>query len=258
MSVANSRQLAEFADRYALAGLLRLHVVAEQDVHVAEVELATGNDGVGPRFLVAAVRLLEAAMFLEAFGRSFNEDHCALVLRAQVEPAIGIEDRALARRGALPLGLAGLEVLTRPALVVRMAIDKIAHLDDAAVLVAQHLVGIDLLGGERAAGVADLEQVAADAVGGSDIDAVVAANRRGDDRRLAFARRAPEQLAVRRRDARHAVGGQLDVLPHTANLRRHERRVMRGVSELPAAPNHGAGLLVERHDGPVGPAGRDY
>src|ERR1035441_9384238 len=258
MSVAKSRRLAEFADRYALAGLLRLHVVAEQDIHVAEIKFAASNDRVGPRFLVAAVRLLEAAMFLEAVGRSFNQDHRALVLRAQVEPAIGIEDRAFARRGALPFGLAGLEILAGPALVIRMAIDKIVHLDDAAVLIAQHLVGIDLLGGELAAGVADLEQGAADAVGGGDIDAVVAANRRGDDRRLALARRPPEQLAVRRRDARHAVGGQLDVLPHAVNLRQHERRVMRGVSELPAAPNYGASLLVERDNRPIGPAGSDY
>src|ERR1035441_9558904 len=62
MSVANSRQLAEFADRCALPGLLRLHVVAEQDVLVAEVEFAAGDDRVGPCFLVTAVGLLEAAI----------------------------------------------------------------------------------------------------------------------------------------------------------------------------------------------------
>src|ERR1017187_7354040 len=129
MSVAKSRRLAEFADRYALAGLLRLHVVAEQDIHVAEIKFAASNDRVGPGFLVAAVRLLKSAMFLEAVGRSFNQDHRALVLRAQVEPAIGIEDRAFARCAALPLGLAGLEILAGPTLVIRVAIEKIAHLD---------------------------------------------------------------------------------------------------------------------------------
>src|ERR1017187_6769996 len=139
MSVANSRQFAEFADRCALPGLLRLHVVAEQNVLVAEVEFAAGDDRVRPRFLVTAVRLLEAAMLLEAGGRGFNEDHRALVLRAQVKPVIGINDRAFAQLVVLPLGLTALEVLARPAFVIRMAIDKIAELDDAAVLVAQNL-----------------------------------------------------------------------------------------------------------------------
>src|ERR1039458_7480256 len=141
MSVANSRQLAEFADRCALPGLLRLHVVAEQDVLVAEVEFAAGDDRVGPCFLVTAVGLLEAAMFLESVGRGFNEDHRALILRAQVKPVIGIYYRTFAQLIVLPLGGTRLEVLARPAFVVRMAIDKIADLDDAAVLVPQDFVG---------------------------------------------------------------------------------------------------------------------
>src|ERR1039458_10066256 len=94
MSVANSRQLVEFADRCALSGLLRLHVVAEQNVLVAKVEFAAGDDRVRPRFLVTAVGLLEAAMFLESVGRGFNEDHRALILRAQVKPVIGKIGRA--------------------------------------------------------------------------------------------------------------------------------------------------------------------
>src|ERR1017187_1419327 len=258
MSVANSRQFAGFADRCALPGLLRLHVVAEQNVLVAEVEFAAGNDRVRPRFLVTAVGLLEAAAFLETVGRGFTQGHCALVLRAQVKPVIGINDRTFAQLIVLPLGGARLEVLAGPALVIRMAIDKIADLDDPAVLVAQDLIGIDLFGGELPAGFGDLEQITADAVAGADIDVAVAVNRRGDDCHLALARRAPEQLAVRRRNARHAVSGQLDVLPHAANLRHDERRVMRGIGERLAAPDHGAGLLVERDDGPIGPAGRDH
>src|ERR1019366_10414033 len=142
MSVANSRQFAGFADRCALSGLLRLHVVAEQNVLVAKVEFAAGDDRVRPRFLVTAVGLLEAAMLLEAGGRGFNEDHRALVLRAQVKPVIGINDRAFAQLVVLPLGGTRLKVLAGPALVVRMAIDKITHFDDTAVLVAQDLVGI--------------------------------------------------------------------------------------------------------------------
>ena len=142
--------------------LLGLYVVAEQDVHVAEVEFAGGDDGVGPGFLVAAAGLVEAAMFLETVGRGFNEDHRAFVLRAQIAAAIGINERAFARRFALPLGGAGFEVLARPARVIRVAIDKRTQLDDPTLLVAQDFVGIDLLGGELAAGRGDLEQVAAD------------------------------------------------------------------------------------------------
>src|ERR1035441_7363621 len=159
MSVANSRQLAEFADRCALPAVLHLGVVEEQTVRFAEVEFAAGDDRVRPGFLVAAVGLLEAAMFLEAVGRGFNEDHRALVLRAQVKPVIGINDRPFAQLIVLPLGGARLEVLAGPALVIRMAIDKIADLDDAAVLVAQNLIGIDLFGGELPAGFGDLEQI---------------------------------------------------------------------------------------------------
>ncbi len=71
-------------------------VVAKEGVHVAQVELAVGDDGVRPGLFVAAVGLLEAAMFFVAVRRGFDEDDGAFVLGAQVEAVVGVDEGAFA------------------------------------------------------------------------------------------------------------------------------------------------------------------
>src|SRR3954462_12703608 len=51
-----------------ISKLFRLHVVAEQRVHVANVELAVGNYGVRPSLLTTAIWLVKATMLLVAVG----------------------------------------------------------------------------------------------------------------------------------------------------------------------------------------------
>src|SRR6266436_2074941 len=111
--------------------------------------------------------------------------------------AVGIDQRAFAEFFfVLPLGFAGLEILAGPAFAFGIAVEIIAHLDDAAMMVGHDFVRIDLLSGELAAAGRDFEKVAAHAVAGTDIDEAVRINRRWDDCDVSFARRAPEQLAV--------------------------------------------------------------
>src|SRR5262245_21672949 len=82
--------------RRCLAGsLLPLHVVAEQNPLIAEVELPPGDDRVRPRLLVAAVGRREAALLLVALWRGLHQRHRP-VLAADVQPAVGRGHRPLA------------------------------------------------------------------------------------------------------------------------------------------------------------------
>ena len=67
----------------------------------------------------------------------------------------------------------------------------------------------------------------------------------------------PEHLAVRGGHADDISVGQLDVLPHAADLLDDQRGIMGCIREACAAPEQGAGLLVQRHDRPFGTAGSD-
>ena len=66
---------------------LRLDVVAEQQILVAQVHLPIGDDRVGPCGLPAAVGLLEAPTLKVFLGAGFDQEHGTL-LRAVIEPAV--------------------------------------------------------------------------------------------------------------------------------------------------------------------------
>src|SRR6478672_4640403 len=66
--------------------LVLLHVVAEQEVLVAKVKFASGNDWMGPTVLGAAIRLVKAAFLLVGSRGSFDEHHGSFTaFAAQVE-----------------------------------------------------------------------------------------------------------------------------------------------------------------------------
>src|SRR4051794_4494914 len=77
--------------------LLRLHVVAQQDVLIAQVQLAAGDDRVRPATGLAAVGLIESAAFVVAGRRRVDEhDGARAVLLPEIEVTLGVADRAFA------------------------------------------------------------------------------------------------------------------------------------------------------------------
>ncbi len=134
------------------AGSPRPDVVGEQQVLVAQVEPAVRDDGVRPRRLAAAARLLEAPALEIRLRARLDQQHRA-VLGAVVEPAVREGHRALRRLSSLgalvPVDRAspkveGQEEAARVAAV--RAVERAVDQDHAAVVVL-HLVGeVDLLG----------------------------------------------------------------------------------------------------------------
>ena len=59
-------------DVIADSRLLRRHVVAQQQPLIADVELAVGDNGMGPSRQVGAIRLLKTAAFDQTFLRWFD------------------------------------------------------------------------------------------------------------------------------------------------------------------------------------------
>src|SRR3954467_13293108 len=88
-----------------ISKLFRRHVVAEQRVHVANVELAVGDYGVGPSFTSAAIGLVEATMLLIAVWAGIDQRYRALLFRAQVKMSIGVGDASLAHALVAPFDL---------------------------------------------------------------------------------------------------------------------------------------------------------
>src|SRR4051812_19062120 len=87
-----------------------LHVVAQQRVPVAQVQLAAGHDRRRPGVLVAAVRLAEAAL-LDVLLRVGLHQHHGPLLAAVIYVPVGIGDRSLpAAPRVIPQHLAVLEV----------------------------------------------------------------------------------------------------------------------------------------------------
>src|SRR5688572_4788390 len=103
--------------------LLLFDVIAQHLVLIAQVELAAGDDGVGPAFAVVAGDL-ELALELVLFGRRLDQGHRAALI-TEVEVAVGIGDRGAAAAGAAagpPGVLAGLAVdADRESVVVPVA-----------------------------------------------------------------------------------------------------------------------------------------
>jgi hypothetical protein len=105
-------------------------------------------------------------MLLEAFRRHLNEHHRTFaVFLTQVKMAVSAHQASLAQLlPVLPLGLASLEVLARPSFPIRIAVNKFAHLDDTAMVVAHDLVCINLLRAELTAFYVDFEKIAAGSI----------------------------------------------------------------------------------------------
>src|ERR1035441_10190210 len=98
-------------------------------------------------------------------GGSGQQDHRAGVFFPAIEHTVSVGHGTLVDLLLLcPDDFAGLEVLAGKSLAIRIAVDAIAHLYDAAVMVDHGFVGIHLLGRKCPGTGGYPEEVAADAV----------------------------------------------------------------------------------------------
>src|SRR6516162_4098739 len=108
------------------------HVVAHEQVGVANVELAVGDDGVRPGGVIASGRLEPAVLHVLLWVGLDEGDRPAFV--TVVEPAVGIGDGALAGPSVLPHDLARLELdAVEPA--AALAVEVAVHEHHAAVVI---------------------------------------------------------------------------------------------------------------------------
>src|SRR5579862_2458440 len=92
-----------------LSGLLRLDVVAVQDVLFPEIKLSPRNRGVGPALVSAGGGRSEASGFLERVGLRLHQGDPTAFSPAD-EVSIRVGDGALADAAVRPRFLARLEV----------------------------------------------------------------------------------------------------------------------------------------------------
>src|SRR5262245_10123169 len=93
--LVQSRVRAEIGHEAPLS--LRLHVITEQQILIAQVERAVGDDGPGPDFTLPAGEFgllgnLEAACFFPGFRIGFEQDSGPGGLAVEIEHAIGTDD----------------------------------------------------------------------------------------------------------------------------------------------------------------------
>lgn len=81
--------------RLRVSSRLLLHLVAKQNVLIAEEEFAIGNDGACPGGAITSFRLIELALDDEVVRVGFDEIHGA-IFAAEVEVSVGIGNRSLA------------------------------------------------------------------------------------------------------------------------------------------------------------------
>src|SRR5438876_776099 len=97
-----------------------LHVVAEDQVLIAQIEFSVRDHRMGPEapLGIAYLRLrieLETAMLLPRFRRCFSEHHCAAVLVQAIQHPVRGTERSFAERVLFaPYFFAALEFLTPP------------------------------------------------------------------------------------------------------------------------------------------------
>src|ERR1043166_1713417 len=234
----------------------RLHVVAEEDVLVADVHPAAENHRVGPALALAPVRLVEPAFFLVSLRRRLDErERAGSALAAADEMSVRVGDRTLAYAPVGPHLLARLELDALQTAAAVQFVGVLSHEDDPAMVILDLFSGVDLLRLELAAVGGDLERIAADAVTGGDEHQAVLVDRGWDHGGRALACRAPESLAVFRGDPRDARVGQDEILADAADFGRNERGVGRAVGEFRALPDRVARLLLEREQRALRAAG---
>src|ERR1019366_2090540 len=161
--------------------------------------------------------------------------------------AVGASDRAFAHPFVAPNQVSGFELLANPAFAIRVPVEVLTHSHHAAMMIDHVLVGVGLPGLERAAGLRNLEQIAANAVAGRDVHVVIMINRGrhsgGDSRTMC----APEHFAGGRLYSGYALPSELDVLTHSADFLLDRRGVFGWISPFAGLPQESAGRLFERH-----------
>src|SRR5438105_6360496 len=172
-----------------------LHVVAVNDVLIAQIQFPVGNDRVGPDAAlgIAYLRLrieLEPAVRFPTFRRRFSEHHRSAVLLQTVQHAVRAAKRPFAERLLFtPHFFASLEILAQPAHAIRVAVKIITNEHDTAVVILHLLVLIDI--GNLIVR-AEFDQLAAGPIAGSHVHTAVVENRRWNDCDSSWKSRLPQ------------------------------------------------------------------
>src|SRR6185295_5944872 len=116
-----------------------------------------------------------------------DQHHSALAaFAAKIKMAVGAGERPLSQFvPLLPDRRAGFEILADPAFAVRIAVEKVAHTNDTAMMIDHDFVRVNLPGVEPRALFRDFEKIAADAIAGGHVNVVAEADRRWNDRSAA-------------------------------------------------------------------------
>ena len=137
-----------------------------------------------------------------------GEDDGAVIFIHADQMTGGVGAGSFAERFVLPLDFSGEEVLACPAAFVGVAVDFAIDDDDAAVVIGDGFFFIDDLG----FGAVEFDHLAAGAITGGGVDAVVVEDESGDDGDAAGEAGFPEQGAVFGGDAYDFVHQQLGIL----------------------------------------------
>src|SRR5947207_997255 len=117
-----------------------LYVVAVNELLVAQVELAVGNDRMRPDMaLGGANRALwiegKAPVFIPPFGRGLDEHHRSFSLLQAIEHTVRAGDRAFAELLFEPDLVPRGKLHAEPARRIAVPVEVVAHEDHAAVMV---------------------------------------------------------------------------------------------------------------------------
>src|SRR5438876_783972 len=201
--------------------LLLLNVITKQNVLIAQVQFAVGDDGMLPGGGTLAVGLVESVANHTLLGIGFQQDHGVLFLTI-VQPIVGVGDGAFAGVIGGPHELARLEFDAGQVVAIG-AVQVVVHQDHAAVMVLHVLGGIDNFG---LAFRRNLGQSGAGAVVGRGEYERSADNGRGAIGgavgRLVI---APEEFAVLGGHADNALTQELNVLPLAIQVGGHDGRI---------------------------------
>ena len=110
---------------------LFFYIEREEQFLIAEIQNAIGYNRVRPdsagRFAKFGLRLeFEATMLFPTFGIRAGKHHCSGAFVHAIQPVVCVRNATLAEFFGIPNHLAGLEILTRPAATIGVAVEVTA------------------------------------------------------------------------------------------------------------------------------------
>src|SRR5256885_2305509 len=212
-----------------------LHVVAVNDVLIAQVQFPVGDDRVCPDAAlgIAYVGLriqFEPAVLFPTSRSRFSEHHRSAVFLQTVQHAVRAADRPFPDRlfPAPPL-LARLEILAQPAHAIRVAVKIITNEHDTAVVILHLLVLIDI--GNLIVR-AEFDQLASCPIASGHVHTAVVENRRWNDCDSPWKGRLPQDRAVLRRNTDHVLRCELNVFSRSVVFGDDNGSVVRRIGKI--------------------------